>query len=380
MSAISSILLYTVVFGLSAFIIQFGYKHKSKTLQGVGLLFPILLGGLRYDVGLDYMSYFNAYADIVNPQSTLRYEGTPGLEITFRIIAHISDFLISSPVLLFTVYCAITVLAFYAALRVMRPKNVGFAMFFFYTIFFLNSFNIMRQGAAMSISSLALVYYARGRKKKSLALILLASLFHISALLLLLYVFIEYLMERHYLRRRRIAKFSRLFIKLFLISIFVVVIGLSVTAVGLYVYEVTGRIGDYDMKLSLGVVFKYILTVVCAYSAIYAWGKFDVPQKRIALFVSLGMIVYSLGIIHNEAARIGMYLIVLAPILSASTYDFLGMNRFRNKFMISVGVVVLSFLYVVSVHIGGGDGVRYNYQSIIESSDYKQAVMEFNTR
>jgi len=376
MNVVSSVLLYIIVFAVSAIIVQYGYRHKSKLLQVLGLLLPIILGGFRYDVGLDYMSYFNAYADIVNPQSVYRYEGTPGLEYSFHFIAQLSHYLNGGPILMFTVYCAVTVFAFYGALRLSKPGHVGYALFFFYSIFFLNSFNIMRQGAAMSIGSLAIIHYIHGNKRKAFFFILLASLFHISALLLFAFIAIERILEKRYLIKRKIKKFSRLFMKMFILSLGIVVVGLSVASVGLYIYEVTGRIGDYDTKLSLGVVFKYFLVVICTHIAIYAWSKFNTVYKNLTLFVALGMIVYALGIVHNEAARIGMYLIVLTPILAAVTYDHLGLDRFRNKFFLTTGLVILSTLYIVFVHIGSGEGVRYDYQISLTSPEYQRLAKD----
>lgn len=373
MSVVASILLYLGVFATSATLVQFGYRRKSKSIQAIGLSFPIILAGLRYDVGLDYMSYFNAYADIVNPQATNRYEGTPGLEYTFQLIAHLSHLLFSSPVLLFFTYAAITVLAFYAALRMMRPKNVGYALFFFFTIFFLNSFNIMRQGAAISIGALALTHYINDNKRRAVLYIIIAALFHISALLLVLYVLIERILEKKFIIRRKIKRFTRLFARYLLLSIAVITAGLSIASVGTFIYESTGRIGTWGNQVSAGVIFKYLLTVACLYLAMYAWKNFRGEDKRLTLFTMIGMVVYSLGIVHNEAARLGMYLIVLTPILLAVLHDRLGVPHLKGMVFVSLGVPMLCVLYLVSVHLSEGEGVRYQYQSIM-SGDYTQTL------
>lgn len=375
MGTLASIFLYIGVFAASAFVVQYGYKRKSKVLQALGLFLPITLAGLRYNVGLDYQPYLDAYADITNPLVTLRYDATPGLEVTFKAIAHVSHFLFSSPVPLFFVYATITVLAFYAALRIMRPKNVGYALFFFYSIFFLNSFNIMRQGAAMSIGALALVHYTKGGKRKALMYIILAMLFHVSALLIVLFIAIEYLIERYVLVRKKLERFTRLFAKTFFISVALVAIGLSVPSFGNFIYEATGRIGDYDAKMSLGVVFKYLVVVISVYLSVYAWPKLSQGQKRLVLFTSVGMVVYAVGLIHNEAARLGMYLIVLTPVLTAVIYDKIDVSHFKSKVFLTVGLSLLCSLYILSVHTTG-DGVKYHYDSVIGLRDYTQVEKE----
>lgn len=376
MDTLISILVYLAVFGVSALVVQYGYRHKSRGLQIVGLFIPVVIAGLRFDVGVDYMSYLNAYADVVNPRDTLRYEGTPGLETTFRIVAHASHALAVSPVPLFMFYAAVTVFAFYAALKIMKPKNIGYSLFFFYSIFFLNSFNIMRQGAAISIGALALMEYTKGDKKKSFLLIILATLFHVSALLIFVYIFLESLLERYVLARKKIANFRRLFIKAFLIAVLIAVLGISVVAIAEFIYNATGRIGTFGSAISVGVIFKFMMTATCLYIVSYVWASFDSARKRLALFVLIGMLVYSVGIIHNESARIGMYLITLVPILAAIALDSLKSNYFKSRIFMSVGLVFLGILYIISVHFGGGDGVKYHYQSIITSTEYTQIIKE----
>lgn len=374
MSMWASIALYIAVFGVSAIIVQYGYKHKSRFIQLLGLLLPIIFAALRYNVGLDYMSYLNAYADIINPLSTYRYEATPDLEPTFYIITWLSDFLFSSPIALYFVYAAITVFAFYQALRVMQPKRVGVALFFFYCIFFTNSFNIMRQGAAISIGTLAIVHFINDNKRKAVAYTLIASLFHISALLIFGYMLTAHFMQKHYVKKRNIKKFFRVFMKVMAVSLAIAIAGLTISAVANFIYNATGRTGTFGNNLSLGVVFKYILTAMCLYIAVLAWRRLTSPQKYLALFVSLGLTVYALGIIHNEAARVGAYLIVLSPILFAVSYDNLRIKTIRSRLVFGGGIALLMIPYIISVHLASGEGVQYDYRSVISSEEYSQQV------
>lgn len=374
MTALASILLYFFVFAISALIIQYGYKHKSKGIQVIGLLLPIFLGGLRYGVGLDYFSYLDAFADVVNPQTVdYRYVGTPNLEYSFYLISHISNFIFSSPVAVYFVYSAITVSVFYCALSLMQPKNVGIALFFFYSIFFLNSFNIMRQGAAISIGCLALAHYANGSKFKAFLYILIAMAFHISALIIVSYIVIERLFEKKNIMKE---KFGGVFLRTFIVSGGIATVGWVSPSVREFVYSVTGRIGELSSTFSMGVVFKYALCLASLYLVIYAWKNFSGSQKRFSLLVALGAIIYALGMIHNEAARLGIYLVALTPILFAIAYDNLKLYRIRNRFLINGGLIILCMSYIVAVHVESGNGVQYDYQDVIMSEEYPQRVRE----
>ena len=58
-----SMLLYVVVLSFSAFFVYLGYKssprkkYLKKMLIALALIFPILLAGLRYNVGVDFRNY-----------------------------------------------------------------------------------------------------------------------------------------------------------------------------------------------------------------------------------------------------------------------------------------------------------------------------------
>ena len=353
--------------------VGYGYKKKSNTIQVLGLLLPIAFGGLRYNVGLDYNSYLNAYADFINPQVVDRYSGTSGLEYTFRIITHLSYFLFSSPIVMYIIYCAVTVIAFYWALTMMKPKKIEVALFFFYSIFFLNSFNIMRQGAAISIGCLALMHYLKGNRLKSLIYFLAAIALHTSALLLVLYVVLDRILRRKYTMKK---KFTGIFVITGIISTGITLAGLKISAVGAFIYSITGRIGEFNPGLSMGVAFKYLICMACLYFVIYSWTSFNTTQKRLALLVAFGLIVYSLGLVYNQAARFGIYLIALTPILFATTYDNLVLRSSKVKLIMNSSLVFLCTVYIVAVHIGGGDGVQYEYHSVISSIQYQKQIRE----
>jgi hypothetical protein len=370
MDGVLSTCFYFFVFITSAIVVQHGYRRKSKLIQLVGLLLPIMLGGLRYDVGLDYSSYLSAFADIANPQVVdYRYAATPELEHTFYVISHISNVFFASPIAMYSIYCAITVFAFYAALSLMKPKNVAVALFFFYSIFYLNSFNIMRQGAAISLGCLAQVHYIKGNKGKAFLYLLLATAFHISALLLVVFI----LIERIFAKRRMVKeKFVGIFITTCIVSIGIGAVGVLIPSVRDFVYEITGRIGELDATLSMGVVFKYMLSLMCLYLVVYAWKHFDKSQKQLSLLVASGAIIYALGLVHNEAARLGIYLIALTPILFAVAYDNLKLYTIKARLLINGGLIFLSTLYIAAVHVESGKGVQYDYQSVIMSEQYRE--------
>lgn len=374
---ILSILLYLFVFAGSAIIVQCGYKYKSYTIQIIGISLPIILGGLRYNVGLDYFSYLNAYADVVNPQVIgYRYLATPELDYSFYVISHVSDFLFSSPIAMYLIYCTVTTFAFYRALQIMKPKNVGVPLFFFYSIFFLNSFNLVRQGAAISIGCLAITHYSNGNKLKAIIYLLIAVAFHSSAILLVIYIFAERLLKNRYITKNR--DFKSMLVMTCIISTGIAIAGSLSVSISSFIYSATGRIGDFDSMFSMGVVFKYIICLACLWLAAYAWKDFNNSQKQLCLFVAIGAVVYSLGLVHNESARLGMYLITLTPILFASINDKFKPHQYKLKLFTSSSLILLGIAYIVAVHLESGNGVRYDYMDVMTSNEYRQQIKDLD--
>lgn len=371
-----SVFIYLAVFGTSALVVQYGYRRQNYWIQLLGLLPPILLAGLRYNVGLDYLTYLNAYADIINPLDVNRYSATPGLEYTFYLITYIANILFASPIAVFFVYSVITLVAYYKALVLLKPKYIAPGLFLYYSIFYLNSFNIMRQGAAISIGSLALVYYVKGDKLKAVIYILIASLFHISALLLLAYILVGYLLERFFIQKKNISSFVAIFSTTLATTTIVAFAGILIEPLGKLTYIATGQIGEYGSTISLGVVYKYLLSLLCLLLVVYVWKKFNSSEKKLALLVSLGTIVYSLGLVHNESARLGIYLIALIPVLFAVASDKLSLWKDSHRILFQSAPVVLGIMYIIAVHWASGNGVQYNYQSVIDSQEYEHKLKE----
>lgn len=372
MGIIGSILVYLIAFASSAILVGYGYKKKNIAIQLIGLLIPIFLCGLRFNVGIDYPSYLNAYADITNPRVVDRYDGTTKLEPTFYLISYLSYFIFSNPIAIFIIYSAVTVLAFYKALTLMKPKNVSIALFFFYSIFFLNSFNIMRQGAAISLGCLAISYYINGQKIKATLSFLIAIAFHTSAIVLIIFLIGEYFQKKKSKVENK--KFTPTFFLTVILSILIATLGLKIAAVGSFIYSVTGRIGLYNPGISTGILFKYLICLACLYLVIYTWKYFNEKQKRLSVFVSLGLVVYSLGLVYNETARFGMYLIALTPILYATTLDHISLDAIRRKVLFNTGIILLCSYYVISVNLVTDGSVQYMYQAAPLSDKFRNKL------
>lgn len=144
-------------------------------------IFPIIIGGLRYDVGRDYFSY---YYGIINYSQPKRINFMD--EIGSKFIQYISSEIFNSPAIYFFITTAIIILTIlYALYRVSWYVPVGYSIFMFLCMEYAPSLNIVRQYMAVGIVLLAYTYMQEKKFKTFLILVLIAFSFHTSAIVVM---------------------------------------------------------------------------------------------------------------------------------------------------------------------------------------------------
>lgn len=179
---------YLITF-LVTFVIYRIYEKSDYTFVKYLIPLPlILLSGLRYDVGTDYMyRYFADYQYMLAG-------GIPAVEIGFRYLMSFLIVFTNNPQYLFLV-TSLFIYEFIILDFVDHSKNFYFSMMlFFLTGYYFDSLNILRQ--YISIVFLLFSYYALQRDdiKRWIIYILIASLFHVSSIVFLI-VYIPYKFE-----------------------------------------------------------------------------------------------------------------------------------------------------------------------------------------
>lgn len=190
MNSLLDLTLYLSVFALSATLLVIARKTKYRTLSILALLLPILLAGLRFAVGIDYESYATISKTLSEmPLLTFFSSAASNVyEPTMFLFSRISAFFGDNNIIFFTIYSALTIIPIYLAARKINPKYAWLVLLFFLLLFFAPSLNTIRQYAAIAITffaTVSLVYDNKTPKRKLLeflALILLASLLHTSAI------------------------------------------------------------------------------------------------------------------------------------------------------------------------------------------------------
>lgn len=201
----TSVLLYFAVFALSIFFLYFGQKKKLKSFTVIGLLIVVLFSALRLNCGTDTATYRTFYDQVSGSsisRSLVRF--TSGeMEPFIILVAMLGGKLHLNAQFMFAVFALITVLFLYKTTKKLDKKYFwvlfGAILFMVYP----NSFNTMRQMAAMSILSylLSLIIYSVIDNKrigvtKSLLLVLFAISIHYSSIALLPVLFVPYVTKK----------------------------------------------------------------------------------------------------------------------------------------------------------------------------------------
>lgn len=200
----SSVVLYLAVFLVAGLLAYVGEKKKKVTPILIALLFPILLAGFRYTAGTDSLTYRNFYNDIGSEsfETSMARINDGTMEPFIVYLSRIGNALHFDASFIFIVFAAITVVFFYLTARTISRKNAWLYFTLLLLIVFPESFNIMRQLAAIAVQAFALSYIydrRRNQKKPKLLLVLLLAGFsmtlHYSSVLLLPVLFLPVVMQ-----------------------------------------------------------------------------------------------------------------------------------------------------------------------------------------
>ena len=176
---------------MSCFFARMCEKSKERRFKKVFFLFcivfpPIFISGFRYEVGIDYSSYIEMFNQI-KTEVGLFDIFTFYVEPLWTLINLISPtsravFVISS--------CIYTLTMTYAIWRMREKIGLCLPLFISYMCFYSLSFNGIRQAIACAIVLLGLSFYNES-KIRYFGLVILATLFHKSALVMLFVLLVK---------------------------------------------------------------------------------------------------------------------------------------------------------------------------------------------
>ena len=239
---------------------------------------------------------------------------------------------------LFLVFCAALCYGVIWFQIKQRSENIGFSVCLFFCILFSVYTNLLRQGIAMLIVLVA--YFAIKEKKyfKAIVLILLASLFHTSALLALLLFFHKYI-------PRKPQTILPIVIVLVILSMSGLLTDVLKWLVPFYEgYFEESRVADGWLAMTY-----YLFRSIVFYFFAYFAYKDDIDNKSLEMSAfSLLMVVSSLGFVVNSFSRVIDYFILLLIIELPNAIYY---SKIKNKtiWMVLICMACIAFFFVATI-------------------------------
>jgi hypothetical protein len=284
---------------------------KNKFFINILIVMLILFSGLRYGVGVDYFSYMNHFENIF-------YGYDSNLEYGIQVIVQLVNYLGGGTQFIFLIFSAFTIIFFANYIKYNTKNNfISWIIFISYGTFYLGSLNLVKQYIAISIFAFSIKFIIEKSFARYLVAILFASLFHISALILIPF----------YLLRVKFKYYHYIFFALtlyFAIDIFEYII--SMTKYSIYLDERWANSMNNNRNIYMSYFFIIISFIILIMS------KYINNIKNSQIFINM--------------AYISLVLISLSLIIDYLPNMFF--YRINNYFMISYIILPNYYLYNVN--------------------------------
>lgn len=333
---------------------------KRNILVAIAILIPCLLAGARADtIGTDVKVYvepiYKAAKDSNDLSSYMgqrwfsswRYKYVHDYEVGFTFMVYLIQKLGGSlATVLFFIQVLIIVPIYVGLRRIHGCYPICFCMFVFYSLFYNVSLNMMRQWIAMAILFMAFSYLVTEKKKRYCTLTILACLFHITAIMgfLILFVYIYSSKKREFIRIGKITIGEEMsIIKIFLYGC-IVLLSLNIITVMLSYFGFSKYIGYIQGNSDLFLMPNQIiirLPIIILF--IVRWKKLSKSDKLAPFYgamLVLDLLVSQLLSLNSYASRICYYFSEYS-LISYSALVYAGNQKLRTNRYIMLGYIIV---------------------------------------
>ena len=360
MDVTSSIAFFISIFSVTAVLLYFTQKLKSKPLRIIltvlTLAIPVIISGIRYNVGIDFPEYEKIFNNII--------AGRPAwdhiLEPTFYLFSWVSDFLTGNSAVLYTIYAGIFVGFSYLFIKKVLPQNhVPLATFVMLMTTFPMSMNIIRQSAAIAVCVFATWFIINKKPAWYAVSIILASTLHFSAIVLLPLYFIRYLFKNSKNQLRNIYITLGIAVVLCITAPFILQLLTSIPVFNHYSY-----LADFEQSFYISARLLANLFIIIL---VWLFAKKHIVKNQTKLIIttlfSLGICLQTISFFMRGTGRISLYLTSLLPIvliymLDAKNNKFPDMFKkiFRYKYFWHTIIVIISLAYFIGICLFDNSG------------------------
>ena len=377
--------IYFGTFVLSAFFLLIAEQTRGsyrKVITAIGLFIPILLAGKRkIGIGTDTEVYVNVlYEAAHNSKSFFDYLGQkvysmfttkPVItwEIGYNFLVYISTKITNSyQGVLFTTHL-LTITFIYKGLEKLEANfSRAFAMLIFYFLFYASSLNLMRQWIAIAIIFYGFHFVQEGKTKKYLVCVIIAMLFHYSAIIgmsiWLIYTFFEKYNFKRELAINGKELDSRLNkLILFTIACFAMLLGLGFIANILSsINAVFARYARLYISGNVKLMpMQIIRRLPIILLLIINWSRLSNKERNTPFYygmVMLDVAISQLGSLTSQSSRMGYFFSVFEIVILAEL-----IHGRKRDWKILYGVILIVYVamsfYYDNVLMGRSEIIPY---------------------
>lgn len=354
MDNFTSLIFYIFIFLFSAFLLNNKSKYKKLTVF-LGFAILVTVASLRYMVGTDFQTYMNIISRYGNmPWNELlsfSYSGDFGFKIFTKSI-----YQIGGHKLFFAVSALFTILPIYLIIKNNFQRiYTGLSFVYFLLLFYPASYNIIRQYIAAGIIFYSLKYIFSGNSKKFILLILLAFLFHKSAIVFLpVYFFWNH-------RENKIANLRIIIPSMVIVVIMVLNYSLVIEFFSsLQVFESYSTYSISQERGSNRDFFVYLLMLIIFFIFLKKLRKIDERNMLFFIMFFIGVVISLTGFYHPQVKRIAIYYQLPSMIL-IGYLPMVFVKEYRFFIMLSITVTAMMFFIVTYYVIGNAQIFPYRF-------------------
>lgn len=348
---------FILILGFFIFITGSG-KRKKKLYVIVSFTSIFLISGLRgYTVGTDTVNYQQLFILVSNVDFSNIFVWSrtePGYLLLTKILSIVTIepqaiTILNSAIIVF----GIALFVFY------NSDNVCISTFLFLaTFYFCASLNISRQFIAVALICNSFYFFKRGKIKTFIAIVLLASLFHISSIVFIFAIFLKHIKPK---------AISFILITLISFAISLIVIQFNYILMSLLShYEVYIGTSYFLEKSVRGAIIIWFCQLCLACFSIYFISKDSSKMEKaekeelfyLSVFmvfsVTIGIIGTKIYIFNRISNYFGIFMIILIPKI---------LNKFKNfsKLFYLLLIFLMTLYYYYMLNTGTEGVVPYKF-------------------
>ena len=324
---------------------------------------PVFLGAVRWGVGVDFWNYLEKYHNYqsINMIEALKESREP----LYNLLNYTADFLFYGKDWgVFFLSSFIIMLFILLTLDYYKKKvSLPMGLFIYFMIYYIESFNLVRQSIALSIVLYAYCYVLERRPFKYLFIILIAYLFHNSAIICIFFYLLSY-KKSNFSSFKNMVYYILIIVSPFLIGQLLLLLN-YIPFLNFYTerYNFTSSTIGYGYGFLIETIPVVVPALIFKRKLIKENPNYEFFVNLALLSVPLRLAGYYLYWISRMVYYASMIQIILIPII---------LCLIRNKLKRRVAYLIFILFYIgyfFYVFVINNRGPAYPYQNIFTFTD-----------